>query len=159
MNKRRGGFETFTFDDYEITNEGDIINLRWGGKKVKPQPNGKGYLRVQIAGKRYFVHRLVAEKYVPNPDNKPQVNHKDGNKLNNCANNLEWVTNQENRNHAVENQLQISGEKCPYAKLTSVDVNYIRQHEEISNSELAKMFNVSQGAIADVKSFRTWKNN
>ena len=159
MNKRKGGFETFTLDDYEITKEGDVINLRWGGRKVKPQPNGKGYLRVHIAGKMYFVHRLVAEKYVPNPDNKPQVNHKDGNKLNNCANNLEWVNNQENRNHALENKLHVCGEQCSFAKLTSIDVDYIREHKELSNVELAKMFNVSRNTIADVKSFRTWKNN
>lgn len=159
MNKRKGGFETFTLDDYEITKEGDIINLRWGGRKVKPQPNGKGYLRVHIAGKMYFVHRLVAEKYVPNPDNKPQVNHKDGNKLNNCANNLEWVSNQENRNHAVENKLQVYGEKCSYAKLTWAGVNYIREHKELSNIELAKMFNVSRSTIVDVRRFRSWKHN
>ena len=155
MDKKKRGFETFTLDDYEITREGDIINLRWGGRKVKPQPNGKGYLRVHIAGKMYFVHRLVAEKYVPNPDNKPQVNHKDGNKLNNCANNLEWVTNQENRNHAIENKLHVYGEKCSYAKLTLAGVNYIREHKELSNVELAKMFNVSPSTIVDVRSFRS----
>ena len=159
MNKRKGGFETFTLDDYEITKYGDVINLRWGGKKLKPQRNGKGYLRVHIAGRMYFVHRLVAEKYVPNPDNKPQVNHKDGNKLNNCADNLEWVTNQENRNHAVKNNLQLCGEKCSWAKLTQENVNYIREHTELSNTELAQMFNVDRHTISDVRHFKSWKNS
>ena len=104
------GFDAFTMDDYQITYDGRVINKKWG-REVKPQVNGKGYLRVGIVGKLRFVHRLVAEKYVPNPDNKPQVNHKDGNKLNNCADNLEWVSNQDNRDHAVKNDLVIHGER------------------------------------------------
>lgn len=83
---------TLTIDDYEITRDGQVINKRTG-RILKGQPNGKGYLRVSIGGKLQFVHRLVAIKYIPNPENKEQVNHIDGNKLNNCADNLEWVTN------------------------------------------------------------------
>lgn len=93
-----------TIDDYEITRDGKVIN-KHTGHTLAPQPNGKGYLRVSIGKKLMFIHRLVAEKYIPNPENKPQVNHKDGNKLNNCVDNLEWVTNQENRNHTVDNDL------------------------------------------------------
>ena len=70
---------TLSIEDYIITENGEVINKR-NGHVIKPQPTGKGYLRVSIGGKLCFVHRLVAEKYIPNPDNKPQVNHKDGNK-------------------------------------------------------------------------------
>ena len=158
MRKQKGGFDTFTLDDYSITEDGEVINNRWGGRKVKPQPNGKGYLRVHIAGKMYFVHRLVAEKYVPNPNNLPQVNHKDGDKTNNKACNLEWVSNIENRNHAVKEGLQIHGEKCPWAKLTKADVDYIREHPDCNRTEMAKRLGVSRSTIYAVLIGRSWND-
>ena len=137
----------YTINDYIITKEGQVIN-KHNNHIVKPQKNGKGYLRVCIGKKLMFVHRLVAEKYIPNPENKLQVNHKDGNKLNNNVDNLEWVTNQENRNHAVINGLHVCGSKCSYAKLNENDVIYIK---------LAKKFNVSQQTINDIRRGRSWK--
>lgn len=104
-----------------------------------------------------FIHRLVAEKYIPNPENKPQVNHKDGNKLNNCVDNLEWVTNQENRNHAVDNDLQVTGEKCSWAKLTEENVKEIRANPGYENEYWARKFKVSRSTISDVVNYRTWK--
>ena len=95
---RKGVF--YTIDDYIITRKGEIIN-KHNNRPVKPQKNGKGYLRVSIGKKLMFVHRLVAQKYIPNPFNKSQVNHKNCNKLDNRVENLEWVTNQENRDHMV----------------------------------------------------------
>ena len=152
---RKGKF--YTLEDYEITKEGKIIN-KHNNHILKPQPNGKGYLRVIIGHKRYFVHRLVAEKYLENKDNKPQVNHIDGNKQNNCVDNLEFVTNQENRNHAIKNGLQVVGEKCPYSKLKEKDVIYILKNLNKKNSELSKMFNVSESTINDIRKNRTWKH-
>lgn len=149
-------FGPFTLDDYEITREGQVIN-KHNGHILAGQPNGKGYLRVSIGKKLMFIHRLVAEKYVPNPDHKTQVNHKDGNKLNNSADNLEWVSNQENRKHAIEHDLHLTGEKCSWSKLTEEDVRFIRSHPEISTTDLANMFNVSRPCICDVKAYRTWK--
>lgn len=150
--------KTLTLEDYEITVEGLVINKK-NGHVLKPQPNGKGYLRVVLGGKRYFVHRLVAEKFIPNPEEKEQVNHIDGNKLNNRASNLEWVTNAENRKHAVEHGLQISGEDCPWAKLTKNDVLFIRAHPEIDEWDLADVLNVSVSTIHSIRTYRSWKNS
>ena len=55
---KKGGFDTFTLDDYIITEKGEVFNKKWG-RFVKPQPNGTGYLRVHIAGKMYFVESAV----------------------------------------------------------------------------------------------------
>lgn len=70
-----------------------------------------GYMRVRIKGKHYKIHRLVAETFIPNPENKREVNHKDGNKLNNRADNLEWATRSENQKHAYKLGLQKPSEK------------------------------------------------
>lgn len=150
------GFPTFTLDDYEITKDGKVYNKKWK-RYVKPQPNIAGYLRVHIAGKTYFVHRLVAERYVPNPDNKPQVNHKDCNHLNNCADNLEWVTNRENTIHARDNGLLHIEEKHWCVKLKKEDVIYIKSHPDMTRNELAEKFNINPHTISDIRTERTWK--
>ena len=151
------GFPKYTIDDYDITRDGKIISKK-SGKEIKPQPNGKGYLRVGIGGKLMFVHRLVAERYVSNPDNKSQVNHKDGNKSNNNADNLEWATNQENRNHAVKNGLHTKGDQCSWSKLTQKAVDFIREHTEYNSKELAEIFNVSDSHIREIRRNESWKN-
>lgn len=83
-------------------------------KILNPAKDSKGYLRVAIwkNGKQhtYKVHRLVADAFIPNPENKPQVNHIDGNKQNNNVENLEWCTNQENQIHSWKSGLRNSKE-------------------------------------------------
>lgn len=149
--------KTLFLNDYEITTKGEIINKK-NRHKLIPQPNGKGYLRVSIGGQIKFVHRLVAEMYIPNPENKPQVNHKDGNKTNNCVENLEWVTNQENRAHARKNGLQCCGENCKWAKLNWDKVRFIRENKDtLSVNELKTMFGVSRTAIEWVIKGKSWK--
>lgn len=149
-------YRHFTIDDYEITKDGVIIN-KHTSRIVKPQINGTGYYRVSIGGKLVFVHRLVAHLYVPNPENKPQVNHKDGNKLNNCADNLEWVTNRENSLHALHNGWMRIEEKHQFAKLNRKQVAFIKSHDEMSRKELAELFGVSPRTISDIRKGKTWK--
>ena len=95
-------------ENYEISNTGIIRNIHTG-KIVKPGADHKGYLRARLSFKNVKksarIHRMVAIAFISNPGNLPQVNHKDGNKLNNHASNLEWIENHENMRHAVINKL------------------------------------------------------
>lgn len=104
---------------YEVSNIGNVRSLDryvYGkldskhfvkGKVFKLQKSHKGYRTVILhkcgKAKQKQVHRLVAEAFISNPLNFPQVNHKDTNKENNCVNNLEWITNYGNMQHAVKN--------------------------------------------------------
>lgn len=102
---------------YQISNYGRVKSFYKNGNfKILKGAIKKGYHQVALAKNKKIiyknVHRLVAETFIPNTENKPQVNHIDGNKLNNKANNLEWCTGSENMIHAYKHGL----EKPLYAK-------------------------------------------
>ena len=97
---------------YQVSNLGKVKSLNYNHtKKEKILKHGSdrvGYLRVNLCkeGKRktYQVHRLVAQAFIPNLENKPQVNHKDEDKTNNKVENLEWMTRRENINYGTRNE-------------------------------------------------------
>lgn len=96
---------------YSVSNYGEVRNNKTG-RLMKQRKTEKGYLRVGLTNngkpKCMRVHRLVAQAFIPNPDDKPEVNHIDFNKENNCVNNLEWVTGKENAKHSLGNRKNLT---------------------------------------------------
>lgn len=84
-------------EELEVSNYGNVRLLN--GKVLKQSKNGRGYLRLNRHNKTILVHRLVAQAFIPNPDNLPEVNHKDENKENNNVDNLEWCNSKYNHNY------------------------------------------------------------
>ena len=149
---------------YRVNNKGEVYSLIsnkilkqfWRGSR----PDNK-YLIVDLhkdkKGKNISVHRLVAEAFIPNPDKLPCVNHKDGNKYNNCVDNLEWCTYSENNYHALESGLKAipSGSKSKLSKLTHDDVVEIKKCLILGDSEcgtrpLGKKYGVDHVVISDI---------
>ena len=92
------------YENYEVTCSGDVLNSKTG-RVLKPGKNYKGYFFVILSkngkAKKFYIHRLVAEAFIPNPLNLPCVNHKDEVKTNNCVENLEWCDCKYNINYGT----------------------------------------------------------
>jgi len=99
------------------------------------------------------VHRLVAFAFLPKPQNKNLVNHKNGIKHDNCVNNLEWCTAKENNSHADRTGLNkhIQKENSRTRKLSFKDIKYVCKHLELSSGDLSKKFKVTRGCITQIR--------
>lgn len=163
-----GGMKEFfilkEYPNYKISEDGTIISLYTG--KTKSQHVGStGYYMVSLShegkSRPQRVHRLLASMFISNPEKKPEVNHVDGNKLNNSLDNLEWVTHEENMRHAFSTGLaNNTGSKNGLSKLKEKDIPIIRQllTDGVSQYKIAREFNVSRSAILNIKIRGAWSH-
>lgn len=153
------------YNDYQISNHGNVkVKKNNASRKeriLKPLSHPRGYFRVALyknnKSKFFFIHRLVAIHFIENPNNKPDVNHIDGNKSNNTFTNLEWVTYKENIEHSVKNRISSCGIRNGRAKLTDLTVEEIRNDNSLTQRQLAKKYQVTQGTISRIKTNKGWK--
>lgn len=153
------------YPKYFIDDQGNVYSTirnrymtvsRWKGK----YPH---VILSSVSGpKTVDVHTLVANAFVPNPNGYPEVNHLDGNKRNNKASNLQWVTHRENHIHRchVLNKVSVRGEQCANAVLTKKQVKRIRKQYTGAwgeQTKLAKQYGVHPGTIHSIVHDITWK--
>lgn len=148
---------------FEISQSGIIRNAKT--KAIKSQyVSSAGYYMISISKKNkskpHRVHRLLANNFIENIEKLKEVNHKDGNKLNNKLNNLEWVSHFGNMQHAFSTGLaNNTGTKNGMAKLDNEKVIEIKNllKQGISQYKIAKMYNVSRSAILKINLNKTWQ--
>lgn len=161
---------------YRVSNLGNIESLsrtiinkngntqKVNGKILKSSIRKSGYKHVILqkfgVRKTYLVHRLVANAFLKNVEDKPEVNHKDGNKSNNYANNLEWVTRKENIVHAFKNNLNkgVKGEGNGFNKYSEGLIRKVidMQKKGIRDCIIIKELNVNKNLPYDIKTKRRW---
>lgn len=126
---------------YQVSNWGRVKSIKFGkGRILKPTTNLYGYLFVKLCKdgkvKPFTVHRLVAEAFLPNPDNLPQVNHKDENKQNNIVSNLEWCSAQYNNTYGT--RIERVAEKTTNGKCSkpvlqyTLEGNFIKEWKSVA---------------------------
>ena len=153
------------YEGYQVGNHGRVKNNKTG-KILKPYLT-RGYLRVSLyneSGRKCkLVHRLVAEAFLPNPDNKSDVNHINGCKTDANVCNLEWVSASENMSHAHNNRLRplvnTQGENNGFAKLTEaqvIQIKHLLAEGSITQKAIGSQFNVSLSTVKDIKSGKRW---
>lgn len=149
---------------YIIGDDGSVFNTKHGKlKKLKSvkQKNGYYLIHFHLNGKSYYrwLHRVVAECYLENKENKPEVNHKDGNKSHNYVDNLEWVTSKENINHAFKTNLRGYGEKASNTVLTTKQVKTIcemLEDNQLTMHEIADFIGCTYSMVFMIKSKKCW---
>lgn len=146
-------------------------------KILSPGNNGKGYLFVGLVKdgdrKQHYIHILVGTYFIPNPENKPDINHKRGIKKDNRATQLEWTTKKENSKHAFDNGLlpQLKkmhklagiatiGSKGNFSVLKEADIPVIfdLSKNELTQQEIAEIYNVNRATIGYILNRKTWKH-
>lgn len=148
---------------YTIDTNGNVFSIN-SNKFMKPYIDNGGYHRVQLSKdgvrKKYLVHRIVALAFIPNPDNKPEINHIDGDKSNNCVKNLEWCTRKENEQHSSMIGTKAYGEKNGRCKLKEADVLEIFKLRKlgIGYKKLGDDFGVERTTISSICNRKTWKH-
>jgi hypothetical protein len=149
------------FDGYEVSNEGQVRFIggwrKFGSSRrlAKPsiralQQHSNGYLQLRILRKNVFIHRLVAEAFIPREFGRDCINHKNGRKTDNRADNLEWVAAYENLLHA---RRELKKNWSTKRKLSWSEVCEIRSSDE-SNYAIAKRFDVSATSISNIRSLK-----
>ena len=142
---------------YEVS---DMGRIRRGDRILAGSYHSDGYIFITINGNQIPIHRFVANAFISNPENKPEVNHIDGNKLNNRADNLEWVSKKENQRHASHVLNKRVGKYHYDTNLSDeivIDIYNKCKYTDMKYEEIARIYNVSKDTPAKIAQGYSWK--
>lgn len=147
---------------YLVSINGEVSNMDTQ-RILELNEDQNGYITVNLYDpekRTVRVHRLVAEVFVANPDNKPVVNHLNGIKSDNRYTNLVWATSTENLQHAYDTGLKSKGSELSWSKLTESDVEQIKLMFIAGNRscDIARQFGIAEGSVSNIKKGRAWKH-
>jgi len=153
---------------YAINIKGDVLNIKTN-KILKPFTNGVGYYRVSFYDenkkrRQFYIHRLMAANFIPNPEGKMFINHIDGNPSNNNINNIEWCTKSENGIHAYKMGLNYTNPKYGEENHNSILNNEIviqirnRHKNGERQCDISADLNLSKSHVNSIIAYRIWKN-
>ena len=158
-------FKDVTLDKrYQISNLGRVRRLYKKGYRYRKPVHQNGYINITFSYgndfKRYQLHRLVALAFLENPLNKPCVNHKDGNKINNELTNLEWCTYSENEKHSH----RVLGKITNGIKRRKISIQHVEKIKQLHiegmmQKDIAKKYNVSNGTICLLINNKTYQKH
>lgn len=135
---------------HQIGSNGVVKRINGEIRKLQKYPNG--YMFIAYKEKHYSIHRLVAEAFIPNPENKTQVNHIDGNKSNNDISNLVWATNGENIQHAYDNGL-IKKTRKVYCKELDRTFDSMREASRELKTDYKNVWDCCNGKMKQTKGY------
>lgn len=148
-------------ENYLVYENGTVFSIK-RNKFLAPRIDTKGYNRLMIYdgngnGKTIKAHRLVAECFIPNPENKPQVNHKNGIKDDNRVENLEWVTAKENVLYSYATgertkQSHINSYLNRITTITALKIKWHLKYTNLNHREISKLFNISKDVVQTINS-------
>jgi len=152
------------FLNYQVSNNG-LVRNKITGKILKQDISNSGYYRVSIYFNKHdfkhrSVHRLVAIAFIPNPENKREVNHIDGNKLNNNVSNLEWVTRSENEIHAMKTGLFLnSGSNNANSKYLESQIHMVCKlfENKVPSMLISYITKINKNTLRNIRTGRQWK--
>ena len=144
--------------NYIVYSDGRVWSKYWK-RFIKPGIHKNGYFYYIINNKSTLAHRLIAQTFIPNPDNLSAVHHRNNSKRDNRVENLQWISQVDNSRKAKEDGLYPKGENNSCVKLTEEQAKKIKyEHKDLTIRKIGELYGVHHSQIISIRNERSWKH-